>query len=211
MKVFVSALVLVTVVTNTPLTLLFPVAGLKAFAEPDAAIDTGRAATGCPSRLRSVTVTVALSTPSATTKPDPPVATAVTLEAAGSGSSTVTFRTAASDLSPVPTSVATTRKAYVPSTSAWKLVDPDGNDRPLPWGRESSSKAIVDSCASPQAASGSTAVAESVTICFRAGKVGELLVVTTTGGRDPQASTWTDAVPTGPSWPLVLIATADTV
>jgi len=59
--------------------------------------------------------------------------------------------------------------------------------------------------------SGSTAVAESVTVCSRAGKVGELLVVTTTGGRDPQASTWTDAVPTGPSWPLVLIATADTV
>ncbi len=71
---------------------------------------------------------------------------------------------------------------------------------------------MVEVRASPQAAlSGSTAVAESVTVCSRAGNVGELLVVTTTGGRDPQAFTWTDAVPTGPSCPLVLMATADTV
>src|SRR6267143_1784001 len=180
-------------------TLTEPDSGLNVFAEPLTARETGRLPIGCPRRLRTVTVTVAVSTSFATTKPDPPVATAVTLEAAGSGSSTVTFRIAASDRRPVPSSVATTRNAYFPSMSAWKLVAPAAKETALPCGNESSSKPMVEVRASPQAPSGSTAVAESVTVWRRAGNVGELPVVTTTGGRDPQASTWTDAVPTCPS------------
>src|SRR6267143_1680602 len=150
-NVFGSAAVLSSTVLKTPFTSLDPLApGLNVFAEPLTATVTGRASMGCPRWFRTVTVTLALSTALATTNA-PLAGAATTVDAAGSGSRTVTFRTAASDRTPVSVSVATTRNA------------------------------------------------------------GKLLINVTTGGLDPHASTCTKAVPTRPSCPLVLMATAETV